>query len=62
MELRLAGRWSPDFDAYAAGELGVAQVRCALCGAAPCACPPFGSAEYLALFDRVHGSRSGRAT
>lgn len=31
-------RWSPDFDAYARGELDVNQVRCVLCGHAPCQC------------------------
>jgi hypothetical protein len=31
-------RWSPDFGAYAAGELDASQLRCVLCGRAPCAC------------------------
>lgn len=51
----LGAQWSPDFAAYAAGELDAARVRCALCLAAPCECPPFGSPEYFALIDRRHG-------
>ena len=51
----LGARWSPDFDAYAAGSVDAASVRCVLCGRAPCACPPFGTPEYFALIDRVHG-------
>lgn len=46
---------SPDLDAYAAGELEVSQIRCALCRYAPCACPPFGTPEYFELLDRRHG-------
>ena len=34
----LGARWSPDFDAYASGELDISQVRCVLCGVAPCEC------------------------
>ncbi len=48
---KLGARWSPDFDAYASGKLDAGKVRCALCGHAPCDCPPFGSDEYLALID-----------
>jgi hypothetical protein len=47
-------QWSPDIDAYAAGDLDVSQVRCALCTHAPCSCPEFGTAEYFALLDRRH--------
>jgi hypothetical protein len=54
----LGAKVSPDFDDYAAGRIGVAQVRCVLCGHAPCQCPPFGTPEYLALVDRLHGRRS----
>lgn len=46
---------SPDLDAYAAGEIDASQVRCALCGHAPCDCPPFGTPEYMALIDKRHG-------
>lgn len=53
----LGAVWSPDLDAYAAGDLDVTRVRCALCGQAPCQCPPFGTPEYLALVDRAHGRR-----
>ncbi len=49
--------WSPDFGAYASGQLGA--VRCVLCGNAPCDCPPFGTAAYLALVDRLHGRAGG---
>jgi hypothetical protein len=33
---RLGAVYSPDLDAYASGELDICQVRCALCGLAPC--------------------------
>lgn len=56
----LGAVWSPDFDAYASGELDASRVRCVLCGLAPCGCPPFGSPEYFALLDRLHG-RTPRA-
>jgi hypothetical protein len=52
---RIKIRWSPDFDAYATGKLPISAIRCALCGLAPCQCPPFGTPEYFALIDRVHG-------
>ena len=51
----LGAIWSPDFDAYASGQLDASQVRCALCTHCPCDCPPFGTAEYFALIDRRHG-------
>ena len=35
---QLGAKWSPDFDAYASGQLDISQVRCVLCGQAPCAC------------------------
>ncbi len=57
---QLGAAWSPDFDAYASGKLGASQVRCVLCGHAPCDCPPFGTPEYLAQIDRVHGRNRGR--
>lgn len=41
----LGAQFSPDFDAYAAGELDAAEVRCVLCGYAPCVCT---EAERLA--------------
>ena len=44
----LGAIWSPDFDAYASGQLDASQVRCALCTHCPCDCPPFGTAEYFA--------------
>jgi hypothetical protein len=52
--------WAHDFDDYASGQLDAAQVRCVLCGLAPCACPPFGTREYFALVDQVHGQRRGQ--
>lgn len=52
---RLGANWSPDLDAYASGRLDITQVRCALCQFAPCQCPPFMSAEYVALIKCVHG-------
>jgi len=48
---------NPDLDAYATGQLDATQLRCALCGIAPCACPPFGTPEYLALIDSRHARR-----
>ncbi len=52
--------WSPDFDAYASGQLDASRVRCVLCGHAPCDCPPFGTPGYLALVARLHGRTRGR--
>lgn len=54
----LGAQWSPDFDDYAAGLIDGSQVRCVLCRKAPCECPPFGSPEYLALVNRLHGRSS----
>ena len=54
----LGAVWSPDFDAYASGEVGAHQVRCALCETCPCSCPEFGTAEHFALVDRRHGRRT----
>lgn len=51
----LGAAYSPDLDAYASGARPASRVRCALCGLAPCACPPFGSAAYFALTDAAHG-------
>jgi hypothetical protein len=56
----LGALWSPDFGAYASGQLPADQVRCVLCLTAPCGCPPFGSPEYMALIDARHG-RAGDA-
>lgn len=50
---------SPDLDGYATGAVPAHQIRCVLCGHAPCDCPPFGSPEYLAQLDRVHGGKDG---
>lgn len=51
----LGAKWSPDLDAYAAGQIDASKVRCALCTHAPCDCPPFGSDEYFALIEKRHG-------
>jgi hypothetical protein len=51
----LGAVWSPDFGAYASGQLPIEQVRCALCTHCPCDCPPFGTPEYFALIDARHG-------
>ena len=51
----LGAVWSPDFDAYASGQVDASHVRCVLCGHAPCDCPPFGTPGYFALVDRLHG-------
>ena len=59
---RLGAAWSPDFDAYASGQLDASQVRCVLCGHAPCGCPRFGTPEYFALMDaRLGRVRRGGA-
>ena len=50
---------SPDSGAYASGQPGASAVRCVLCGHAPCDCPPFGTPEYFALVDRLHGRTRG---
>jgi hypothetical protein len=55
----LGAIWSPDFDAYASGQLDASRVRCALCTHAPCDCPPFGTPEYFALIDARHGRNRG---
>lgn len=34
----LGAKVSPDLDAYASGEIDASQVRCLLCGVAPCHC------------------------
>jgi hypothetical protein len=34
----LGAEVSPDLDAYASGRLDISQVRCVLCGVAPCQC------------------------
>lgn len=51
----LGAKWSSDFEAYASGQIDATQLRCVLCGHAPCDCPPFGSDEYFALLRKVHG-------
>ncbi|MBN1172720.1 MAG: hypothetical protein JXA67_11150 [Micromonosporaceae bacterium] len=54
---QLGAQWSPDMGAYLAGDIELADMRCALCGGKPCQCPPFGTSEYFALIDRVHGRK-----
>jgi len=56
----LGAAWSPDFDAYASGEMDASLLRCVLCRKAPCDCPPFGTPEYFALIDALHGPRRAR--
>jgi hypothetical protein len=36
----LGAQFSPNFDAFASGEITVSQVQCLLCGKAPCVCGP----------------------
>jgi hypothetical protein len=58
----LGAVWSLDFGAYASARIDASAVRCVLCGHAPCDCPPFGTSEYFALVDRLHGrTRKGGA-
>ena len=57
MGKKLSVKVSPDFDAYASGQVPAHAIRCVLCKHAPCNCPPFGSDEYMKLLDRVHGQR-----
>lgn len=47
-------KWSPDLEGFLAGKVKDHEIRCVLCQMAPCACPPLGSPEYLALVERVH--------
>ena len=59
---RLAAVWSPDFGAYASGQVDASRVRCVLCQHAPCDCPPFGTPEYFALMEaRLGRVRRGGA-
>ncbi len=55
----LGAVWSPDFDAYATGRIDASQAACLMCQQAPCGspnpCPPFGSPEYMARLDQIHG-------
>jgi hypothetical protein len=50
----LGARFSPDFAAYAAGELDVSQLRCLLCGMAPCQCRQC-EAPYSTYLGRARG-------
>jgi hypothetical protein len=47
--------WADDFEQYAGGEIPADEIRCVLCRVVPCGCPPFGTPEYLAFVERVHG-------
>ena len=58
----LGAVWSPDFDAYASGQLDASRIRCVLCQHVPCDCQPFGTPEYFALMDaRLGRVRRGGA-
>lgn len=46
---------SPNFDDYASGSIPAIEIICVLCRKAPCDCPAFGTPEYFALIDRLHG-------
>lgn len=50
----LGAVWSPTLDQHIATG-GAVPLVCVLCQISPCACPPFGSDEYLAQFNRRHG-------
>jgi hypothetical protein len=53
----LDAKFTPDLDAYAAGEIDLTQVRCLMCETAPCRCAtdfPFGSPQYLARTREIH--------
>ncbi|MEU8271229.1 hypothetical protein AB0B89_29230 [Sphaerisporangium sp. NPDC049002] len=56
---QLSVKLSPDFDAYASGEMDASQIRCALCTNAPCQCPEFGTPDYFELIDRRHSRKGG---
>lgn len=49
---QLSAEWSAGFEAYASGRTG--SPRCALCEESPCACPEFGTPEYMAQLDKRH--------
>ncbi|WP_157408153.1 hypothetical protein [Actinomadura atramentaria] len=54
MGKKISGHISPDFDRYAAGEIPLENVRCALCHKSPCECPEFGTPEYFTMLDNAH--------
>jgi hypothetical protein len=39
-----------------AADLDSPSPTCVLCTHSPCSCPPFGTAEYVALVNRRHGT------
>ncbi len=53
---RLGAVWSPSFDDYATGRIDASQVHCLMCDG-PCGPdhPEFGTPEYMAAVDRIHG-------
>lgn len=62
---QLGARWSPDFEAYASGQMPAHMVRCLMCESAPCECSArglvFGSAAYFARTDAMHGREPSSA-
>lgn len=56
----LGAVWSDSFDDYATGRIDASQIRCVLCTHVPCACPPFGTPEYMTLVNRLHGRGGAR--
>ncbi len=57
----LGAVWSPSVDDYATGRIDAAQVECLMCQQVPCGtpnpCPTFGSPEYMARIDEIHGRK-----
>jgi len=51
----LGATWSPDFDAYASGQLDISRVRCVLCGHAPCECR-----QCTAVYENRYHLATGR--
>lgn len=51
---------SDSFDDFAAGRIKAHHIICVLCKHAPCDCPKFGTPEYFALIDQVHGVNRNR--
>lgn len=55
---RLVAIVSPDFDAYASGRIDASQITCLMCqqrGCQPNGCLTFGSPEYMARLNEIHG-------
>ena len=55
----LGAVWSPDFDAYASGQLDASASAASCAGTRRATARRSGPPEYLALVDRLHGRTGG---